>query len=245
MLIRWATKEEKLLNGYTDEEFGKFDVLVAVDRMTEKILGILGFSRENNKIGEVRIFDFVRGNDVKEKLILCAERQCNPIGYSFHYRYPVYEKETNQKFCPCCNNEPQPDGLLDIAELEHSWVTAERVAQGKLFGKCHVLCKKHYVHIFEMTKDDLLGFMTDIQKAAKALQEVTGAIKINYEIHGNTGPHLHCHLFPRYLDDDFPGKSIDIKLIEPSPYESEEEFKWFFNKMQEKLKYMYRGATCN
>jgi len=173
---------------------------------------------------------------IKEKLLLCAERQCNPKGHSFHYRYPVYEKETNQKYCPCCNNEPQPDGLVDIAELEYSWITAERIAQGRLFGKCHVLCKKHYVHLFDMSKEDLNGFFTDIQKAAKALQEVTGAIKINYEIHGNTGPHLHCHLFPRYLDDDFPGKSIDIKLIEPSPYENEKEFNWFFKKMQDKIK---------
>jgi diadenosine tetraphosphate (Ap4A) HIT family hydrolase len=235
MLIRWATDEEKQFYGYNKNKFGKYDVLVAVDRMTDTILGNIGFSRENNKIGEVQIFDLAREKYIREKLGLCAERQCNPKGHSFHYRYPVYEKETNKDFCPCCNNEPQPEGLRDIAELEYSWVTAERAAQGRLFGKCHVLCKKHYVHLFDLTKEDLLGFMSDIQKTAKALQEVTGATKINYEIHGNTGPHLHCHLFPRYLDDDFPGKSIDIKLIEPSPYESDEEFEWFFQKMQKKL----------
>jgi len=168
-------------------------------------------------------------------LLLCADRQCNSQGHSFHYRYPEYDKEADKKYCPCCNNEQQPDGLKDIAELEYSWVTAERTAQGRLFGKCHVMCKKHYVHLFEMSKDDLAGYMGDIQKAAKALQEVTGAVKINYEIHGNSAPHLHCHLFPRYLDDDFPGMGIDVKLIEPSPYESDEEFEWFFKKMQEKL----------
>ena len=233
MLIRWATDKEKELYGYT--EFGKFDVLVAVDRMTQNILGIIGFSRERKEIGEAQLFNSTKENSVKEKLIICAERQSNPKGHSFHYRYPEYEKETNKEFCPCCNNAPQPDGLMDIAELEYSWVTAERIAQGRLFGKCHVLCKKHYVHLFDMTKDDLAGFMGDIQKAAKALQEVTGAIKINYEIHGNTAPHLHCHLFPRYLDDDFPGQGIDIKLIEPSPYESDEEFDWFFNEMKKRL----------
>jgi len=235
MLVRWATDKEKQLYGYDNEKFGKYDILVAVDRMTENILGIIGFSREKNKIGEIKIFDLSKEEKIKEKLNLCAERQCNPKGYSFHYRYPIYEKETNKEFCPCCNSEPMPDGLKDIAELDYSWVTAERIAQGRLFGKCHVLCKNHYVHLFDMIKDDLFGFMNDIQKVAKVLQEVTGAVKINYEIHGNTGPHLHCHLFPRYLDDDFPGKGIDIKLIEPSPYESDEEFEWFFNKMQRKL----------
>ena len=234
MLIRWATDKEKQFFGY--EKYGKYDVLVAIDRMSENVLGIIGFSREKIEIGEIKIFNSLNEKITREKLGLCADRQCNPKGHSFHYRYPVYEKETNKEFCPCCNNEPMPNGLKDIAELEYTFVTAERIAQGKLFGKCHVLCKKHYVHIYDMTEEDLLGFMKDIQKTAKALQEVTGAIKINYEIHGNTGSHLHCHLFPRYLDDDFPGKGIDIKLIEPSPYESDEEFEWFFNKMQEKLK---------
>ena len=233
MLIRWATEKEKQSHRY--DVYGKHDVLAAVDRMTGMVLGIIGFSRKKNEIGEAQIFDRSKEKTIREKLQLCAERQCNPIGNSFHYRFPEYEKESQKEFCPCCNNEPMPAGLDDIAELEFSWVTAERIAQGRLFGKCHVLCKKHYVHLFDMTEDDLLGFMNDVQKAAKALQEVTGAVKINYEIHGNSGPHLHCHLFPRYLDDDFPGKAIDIKLIEPSPYESDEEFEWFFNKMKEKL----------
>ena len=235
MLIRWATENEKEQNGYGNADFGQFDVLVAVDRIKEIIIGIIGFSSQKKEIGDIKVIDLTKEKDIKEKLFLCADRQCNPKGHSFHYRYHVYDKESDQKNCPCCNNEPQPDGLMDIAELEYSWFTAERVAQGRLFGKCHVLCKKHYVHLHDMTEDDLKGFMSDIQKAAKVLQEVTGAIKINYEIHGNTGPHLHCHLFPRYLDDDFPGQGIDVKLVEPSPYESEEEFEWFFKKMQEKI----------
>ena len=233
MLIRWADEKEKALYGI--ENSGDFDVIAAVDRMTGNVLGIVGFSRKLKKISEIKIFDLSRENIIRDKLYLCADRQCNPKGHSFHYMYHEYEKETHKEYCPCCNNEPQPDGLIDIAELEYSWVTAERIAQGRLFGKCHLLCKKHYVHLFEMSKDDLTGFFGDVQLAAKALQEVTGAIKINYEIHGNTAPHLHCHLFPRYLDDDFPGKGIDIKLTEPSPYESDDEFEWFLKMMQKKL----------
>jgi len=235
MLIRWATNEEKQKHGYPENEFGDFDVLTAIDRMTNAVLGIVGFSREKGIIGEAKISDYQDKKDIKKKLLLCADRQVNPKGHSFHYLYSVYSKEAQEEFCPCCNNEPMPDGLKDIAELDYSFVTAERIAQGRLFGKCHVLSKKHYVHLFDMPKDDLTGFMSDIQKAAKALQEVTGAVKINYEIHGNTGAHLHCHLFPRYLDDDFPSAPINYRIAEPSPYESDEEFEWFFNKMQELL----------
>jgi len=38
--------------------------------------------------------------------------------------------------------------------------------------------------------------MKDVQTSARALKHVTRAVKINYEIHGNTVPHLHMHLFP-------------------------------------------------
>jgi len=44
MLIRWATDKEKQFFGY--EKYEKYDVLVAIDRMTENVLGIIGFSRE-------------------------------------------------------------------------------------------------------------------------------------------------------------------------------------------------------
>lgn len=235
MLIRWATEKERQQYGYFESKYDVREVLVSIDRMTERCLGIIGFSRKDRTAEKAQIFDDVRSSVIKDKLSECALRQCNPKGGSFHYKYTQYEKESNEEYCPCCNNMPAPKGLYDIAKLEYAWVTAERKAQGRLFGKCHVLSRKHYVHLYDMTKEDLTGFMLDVQKAAKALQEVTGAIKINYEIHGNSAPHLHCHLFPRYLDDDFPGQGIDVKLTEPSPYESEEEFQWFFSKMQEKL----------
>lgn len=32
---------------------------------------------------------------------------------------------------------------------------------------------------------------------------------MNYEIHGNTIPHLHMHLFPRFDGDPFEGRPID------------------------------------
>ena len=34
----------------------------------------------------------------------------------------------------------------------------------------------------------------------------------NVEIHGNTIPHLHTHIFPRYPGDPFEGKPIDPRL---------------------------------
>jgi len=44
---------------------------------------------------------------------------------------------------------------------------------------------------------------------ARALKAELGYRKLNYEIHGNTVPHLHLHLYPRFDGDPFVGRPID------------------------------------
>lgn len=157
-------------------------------------------------------------------------------GGSFHFRYPQYAAWADPENCPVCHAEESDNPPVLIKEMEHSWLECEKEAQGCLFGKCHVLSKVHSVHFYDMAESDMAGFMSDVQKAARALHKVTGAVKINYEIHGNSMPHLHVHLFPRYLDDDFPSGPIDYRKTEPSPYESDEEFEWFVGRMREVLR---------
>jgi diadenosine tetraphosphate (Ap4A) HIT family hydrolase len=44
---------------------------------------------------------------------------------------------------------------------------------------------------------------------ARALNDELRPAKMNYEIHGNTVPHLHLHVYPRTLKDPFVGRPID------------------------------------
>lgn len=313
MLIRWATAEDKPawielakdvsdifghtnmstdsdFLEYVDNKLSKNEALIAVDRMSNNCLGIIGFSRRNNRITWFGVFEKYRNRGAGMRLLTTALRQldnskditvetfcdgheaglparalyhkvgfvdsdntlydnfgnsrCKMIlpatdkkrGGSFHYRYTDYVKYSKVENCPCCNNAEMPDGNIDIAELKYSFATAERKAQGRLFGKCHVLIKNHYVNFEEIPFEEMAGFMSEIQLVGKALRKVTGAVKINYEIHANSGPHIHCHLFPRYLDDDFPSGPIDYRITEPSPYESDEEFCWFVEVMRSELK---------
>jgi diadenosine tetraphosphate (Ap4A) HIT family hydrolase len=48
--------------------------------------------------------------------------------------------------------------------------------------------------------------------AARTVNELYRPTKMNYEIHGNTIPHLHLHLYPRFADDPYVGRPIDGRL---------------------------------
>lgn len=208
---------------------------ITVDTYREDYLAGLPARAVYHKVGFVdkdnTLFDHLGNPRCKMVITPTNEKR----GGSFHYKYPEYDKYSKIEICLCCNNAPAPDFLVDIAELKYSFATAERIAQGKLFGKCHVLIKNHYVNFEDIPHEDMVGFMSEVQQVGKALHKVTGAIKINYEIHSNSVPHIHCHLFPRYLDDDFPSSPIDYRISEPSPYESEKEFMWFVERMREEL----------
>jgi diadenosine tetraphosphate (Ap4A) HIT family hydrolase len=47
---------------------------------------------------------------------------------------------------------------------------------------------------------------------ARAIHEAFQPHKLNYELLGNQVPHLHWHLFPRYLDDRDRLKPVWISL---------------------------------
>jgi 8-oxo-dGTP pyrophosphatase MutT (NUDIX family) len=71
-----------------------------------------------------------------------------------------------------------------------------------------VVSKAHAVEPFELDNRGV-AFWTDAMRVAAALEAHYGPTKMNYEIHGNTIPHLHMHLYPRRVGDAFDGGPID------------------------------------
>jgi diadenosine tetraphosphate (Ap4A) HIT family hydrolase/ribosomal protein S18 acetylase RimI-like enzyme len=157
-------------------------------------------------------------------------------GRSFHYRYPEFIKASQEEFCPCTTEPESDDKTNDIKKDELFWIRSYYPGQGRLFGKLCVIPLKHHFHFEDMPEDEAAAFMREVQRVGCALRNVTGAVKINYEMHANSGAHLHIHLFPRYLDDDFPSTPIDYRVSKPAPYESYEEYLWFVAHMREELR---------
>lgn len=103
-------------------------------------------------------------------------------------------------------------GPLDIiAELPSSWVTAP--LEAPLPGYVCVVARRHVNEPFELPQSEGAQFWMDSMLVAEAVASVVTPIKMNYEIHGNTLPHLHLHLFPRRPDDPFVGGPIDPRRV--------------------------------
>jgi diadenosine tetraphosphate (Ap4A) HIT family hydrolase len=94
-----------------------------------------------------------------------------------------------------------------ISELPTVWVTAP--VKAPLPAYACVVAKRHVVEPFELDEPAMTAFWAESMSVAAALTELIRPLKMNYEIHGNTIPHLHLHLYPRFAGDPFEGRPID------------------------------------
>lgn len=124
-----------------------------------------------------------------------------------------WEQLRRAESCPVClRGKP----LDIITELDASYLMAGEDSPMK--GYCFFLLKRHAVELYELSLEEATAFMGDVQRASKAVHEITGAVKLNYEIHGNTIPHLHLHLFPRYIGDAFEDQPINPRIVKIPVY---------------------------
>mgnify|MGYP003577993974 FL=1 len=142
---------------------------------------------------------------------------------------PEWEALSSGEVCPICR-PGHPLGI--VTELSATYLTSS--ADSPMRGYCCLILKRHAVELHDLSADEGAMFMKDLQRVAEAVQIITGAVKLNYEIHGNTIPHLHVHLFPRYRGDPFEDGPIDPRLIRESPYKTG-EFENFKHHLQARL----------
>ena len=64
---------------------------------------------------------------------------------------------------------------------------------------------RHVVEPTELSDAEAAAYGREVLHVSRALLEVLRPVKLNYDVLGNTAPHLHTHLVPRYADDPRPG----------------------------------------
>ncbi|HEX5448963.1 MAG TPA: HIT family protein [Gaiellaceae bacterium] len=106
--------------------------------------------------------------------------------------------------CPICMRG-EPLGVLLARPF--SWICSDEMAITR--GYFCVVARRHVVEPFELEGEERAGFWDDVLFAGQRLARATNAQKINYELHGNTLPHLHAHVYARYRGDRFVGGPVD------------------------------------
>ncbi len=69
---------------------------------------------------------------------------------------------------------------------------------------------RHVTEPYELSDHEAAAYWLSVQKVAKALAAHYRPLKMNYETLGNTVPHLHTHLLPRFVEDPAPGRPFPL-----------------------------------
>lgn len=108
--------------------------------------------------------------------------------------------------CPLCDVIASPN-LLDASGRTVIDLPMGRLRLSKYPdtpGHCIFIYKHHVCEPYHLSSADQAAFFTDLMRVAQALEKVYQPIKMNLQMLGNTTPHLHCHLQPRYYGDFAP-----------------------------------------
>src|SRR3954452_10798616 len=80
---------------------------------------------------------------------------------------------------------------------------------------------RHVVEPTELSDVEAAAYGREVMIVGRALEASFAPVKMNYNVLGNSVPHLHTHLVPRYADDPRPGWPFPFP--EPDPPAMPEE----------------------
>ena len=104
-----------------------------------------------------------------------------------------------------CQGIYQPKNLL----FYESRVSVAKLNPDQAFeGYTFLPLKWHEEELYKLADKDRKQFLEDMSLVANALSKAFKPDKMNYELLGNSMPHLHWHLVPRYTSDPMWGRPI-------------------------------------
>ncbi len=81
---------------------------------------------------------------------------------------------------------------------------------------------RHVVEPTELAPDEAALFWTELLRVGQALIDCLEPVKLNYNVLGNSVPHLHAHVIPRYAVDPRPEWPFPFPEEDPPPFAEEE-----------------------
>ncbi|HEV8537215.1 MAG TPA: HIT family protein [Candidatus Limnocylindria bacterium] len=118
-----------------------------------------------------------------------------------------WEERKAGKSCPMCK-EGRPDETFGNARIYAGRVSDAYLVRGDIGqpGYTIVIWRgRHVADLTELTDSEAATYLREVLGVARALESHYRPAKLNLEMLGNTVPHLHTHIVPRYVTDDSPG----------------------------------------
>jgi diadenosine tetraphosphate (Ap4A) HIT family hydrolase len=124
--------------------------------------------------------------------------------------------------CPMCEQgrpEETRHGVRFFAgEVSDAYLQREDIQRGY---SVVVWRGRHVAEPTELTAEEATAYWLEVVRVGRAIENVLEPVKLNYDLLGNSLPHLHTHLVPRYADDPRPGWPFPFPDEERPPIEEE------------------------
>ena len=107
--------------------------------------------------------------------------------------------------CPMCEQgrpeETAHGGRFFAGEVADAYLQKEDVQRGY---SVVIWRGRHVAEPTELSRDEAARYWLEVLEAGRRIERLE-PVKLNYDVLGNSLPHLHTHVVPRYADDPKPG----------------------------------------
>ena len=80
---------------------------------------------------------------------------------------------------------------------------------------------RHVAEPTELSDAEAAAYGREVLIVGRAIERALKPVKLNYDVLGNSVPHLHTHVVPRYAGDPRPGWPFPFPDPEPPPMPEE------------------------
>ena len=111
--------------------------------------------------------------------------------------------------CPLCGVIGVPDSGWARRFCTGEFADAYLPKTGSVPGYTVVVWNgRHVAEPTQLSPAEAAGFWADVLRAGAAVEQVVEHAKMNYQLLGNSVPHLHAHIVPRPLLDPAPHRPL-------------------------------------
>ena len=125
--------------------------------------------------------------------------------------------------CPMCEQgrpeETEHGARFFAGEVADAYLQRANVQRGY---SVVIWRGRHVAEPTELSPEEATKYWLEVLEAGRRIERCFEPVKLNYDLLGNSLPHLHTHVVPRYADDPKPGWPFPFPEGEPGPRDEAE-----------------------